>query len=78
MTPDIDPQPMLVLSPPDDEVFRRLATGMIGDGAVTPAELESRLRGTYPRAIVRPRDLAGERGQIWYVYRDGRWVRAGR
>jgi hypothetical protein len=23
---------------------------------------------------VRPRELAGERTQIWYVYRDGHWV----
>jgi len=38
--------------------------------------LQRRLRDRFPRAIVRPRELAGERLEIWYVYRDGRWIRS--
>ena len=38
-----------------------------------PAELERRLRETYPSATVRARDLSGDPAQIWYVYRDGSW-----
>jgi hypothetical protein len=39
-----------------------------------PALLEDGLRPAYPLVHVRPRDLAGERELIWYVYRDGRWL----
>jgi hypothetical protein len=77
MAADTDRVPTLVLSPPDDRPFRALAVGLIEDGAATPGDLEARLRRAYPRAIVRPRELVGERTQIWYVYRDGRWVRPG-
>ncbi|HET9614267.1 MAG TPA: hypothetical protein VFP22_05615 [Candidatus Limnocylindrales bacterium] len=77
MAPDTDREPTLVLSPPDDDAFRSLAGGLVATGVGSAAELEARLRATYPRAAVRPRDLAGERMQIWYVYRDGHWVRPG-
>jgi hypothetical protein len=39
-----------------------------------PAELEEELRDTYPRAVVRARDLSGDVDDVWYVYRDGSWV----
>ena len=42
--------------------------------ARSPDELERRLRETHPRAIVRARDLSGEKAQVWYVYRDGSWT----
>ena len=77
MASDINPRPTLVLNPPDDLRFRSLAVGFHEDGAVSPATLEAQLRREYPRAIVRRRDLVGEQTQIWYVYRDGRWVRPG-
>jgi hypothetical protein len=66
--------PTLVLNPPDDRDFESFVAGVVqtASGAV---ELEQGLRTRYPRALVRPRDLAGERVQIWYVYRDGHWVR---
>jgi len=70
------PRPTLVLNPPDDEEFRSAALDLVEDGADTPTALEAGLRRRYPRALVRPRDLAGERSSIWYVYRDGRWVRS--
>jgi len=68
-------RPTLVLNPQDDRTFEAFVAKEIegeGDG---PEQLQVRLRGQYPRAIVRRRDLAGERTQIWYVYRDGYWVR---
>ena len=37
-----------------------------------PAELQLRLRETYPLAVVRPRVISSE-PSLWYVYRDGRW-----
>ena len=76
MATDSGPRPTLVLNPPDDEEFRSAALDVIEDGADTPAALEQALRRRYPRVLVRPRDLVGERSQIWYVYRDGRWVRS--
>jgi hypothetical protein len=69
--------PTLVLSPPDDDEFRSLALSAIDHGSRTPMALQNVLRRTYPGAVVRPRELAGERAEVWYVYRDGRWVRPG-
>ncbi len=45
-----------------------------GPAAATPQALESILRTDHPRAVVRPRQLEGERAEVWYVYRDGTWV----
>ena len=77
METDPELQPTLVLSPPDDDDFRSLALHAVDHGPHTPAALQIALRRTYPHAIVRPRELAGERAEVWYVYRDGRWVRPG-
>ena len=41
-----------------------------------PYLLHAALAERFPHAVVRPRELAGERTQIWYVYRDGRWIRS--
>ncbi len=75
VSPDED-RPTLVLNPPDDRDFEAFVTSVV-DSATEAAQLERSLRLRYPRAIVRPRDLAGERVEIWYVYRDGHWVRPG-
>ena len=75
MSPDAD-RPTLVLNPPDDRDFEAFVTAMV-ETAAGAVQLEAGLRTRYPRAIVRPRDLAGERIQVWYVYRDGHWVRPG-
>jgi hypothetical protein len=63
---------ILILNPLDDDEFLRLARDLAGQ-AGHPEALQTRLRQYYPDAVVRPRDLSGER-ETWYVYRDGRWV----
>ena len=73
MSPDED-RPTLVLNPPDDRDFEAFVTAMVKTSA-GPTKLEQGIRARYPHAIVRPRDLVGERVQVWYVYRDGHWVR---
>ena len=73
-----DPRPTLVLNPPDDEAFRSSADRLVESGFSEPTLLQASLRQRWPRAIVRPRELSGEQAQIWYVYRDGHWVRPGR
>jgi hypothetical protein len=64
----------LFLNPADDEGFARRVNDLLAAGIVEPTELEDRLRVWYPKAVVRPRDLANERNNTWYVYRDGHWV----
>ena len=71
---DPDQRPTLVLNPPGDEDFATFAIRSLNGGAIDPAELQRRLRARFPDSIVRPRGLSGERVEIWYVYRDGRWV----
>lgn len=69
-------EPMLILSPPDDHAFVAASRAAVGIGS-SPAQLELALRVLYPHAIVRRRELIGERFTIWYVYRDGHWVPPG-
>ena len=47
-------------------------------GSSSRHKLQDCLRQRWPLALVRPRELAGEQAQIWYVYRDGHWVQPGR
>jgi hypothetical protein len=72
-----EPLPTLVLNPADDEEFRSAANHLVESGFVEPTVLQDRLRARWPGAIVRQRELAGERFQMWYVYRDGHWIRRG-
>jgi hypothetical protein len=65
--------PILILSPPDDHAFVTAARSAVEIGMI-PAQLELILRARYPKAVVRQRDLIGERFAIWYVYRDGHWI----
>ncbi|HEY7970357.1 MAG TPA: hypothetical protein VID95_10210 [Candidatus Limnocylindrales bacterium] len=74
MTSSALPRPVLVLNPPDDRDFTSLARRLVSEGVRTPDELEQRLHERHPSAVVRPRELAGEPAETWYVYRDGRWV----
>jgi hypothetical protein len=73
----VSDRPVLIASPRDDEKFRTIAEALVTAGADTPTALQTALRGRYPNVVVRARDLSGERGVIWYVYRDGRWTRSG-
>ncbi len=70
-------RPVLIASPRDDEEFRTIAEALVAAGADTTGALQAALRSQYPNVVVRARDLSGERGVIWYVYRDGRWTRSG-
>ena len=86
--PRVRDLPRLVTVPSADAVFARfveLSTAAFG--VPTMRRLQLHLRGLYPRAVVHCRDLAGEAGETWYVFRDGRigapaepagwWRRAG-
>ena len=66
--------PLLFLNPADDEAFRQRVDELMANGPPGSSELEKRLRADFPRAIVRPRDLASEQLRVWYIYRDGHWV----
>lgn len=78
MESESGPRPTLVLNPPDDVAFRTSAEHLVESGIAEPSMLQDCLRLQWPLALVRPRELAGERAQIWYVYRDGHWVRPAR
>lgn len=65
-----------MLNPDDDEEFASTAWSLMANGAVTPPVLQAALRNAYPRAVVRRRELSGEPVEVWYVYRDGHWVRS--
>ena len=69
-------RPLIVANPPGDAAFRALIDGVLSAGVGSPHELEAALRATYPQAVVRPRELAGESFEVWYVYRDGHWIRS--
>jgi hypothetical protein len=69
-------RPTLVLNPAGDEEFRSAAVHLVESGVLEPALLQDCLRRRWSRAIVRPRELAGEHDQVWYVYRDGHWVQS--
>jgi hypothetical protein len=73
---DLEPRPTLILNPADDREFRAAADHLIAIGMLEPTLLQDCLRDRWPRAVVRPRELAGEHAHIWYVYREGHWVHA--
>ncbi len=64
----------IVRNPAEDDEFERAIAEAMDPAQSDPAELERLLRAVYPRAVVRPRGLTGERGVVWYVYREGHWV----
>ena len=66
-------RPTLVTNPARDAAFRDRAEAAFQEGQ-SVAEFQQILRRDYPRAVVRARDLAGERQVVWYVYREGQWV----
>ena len=69
-------RPHLVINPHDDGAFVEVV-GRLASGAQSPGDLETALRGAYPAAAVNQRDLSAESIVVWYVYRDGHWIRPG-
>jgi hypothetical protein len=65
--------PTLFINPRRDAEFVDRVTSEAASAA-SPDDLRSRLLGRYPNVVVRQRSLEGERGEVWYVYRDGHWV----
>ena len=55
--------------PASDAAFREHVHNLVP--VATPRDLETRLRGIFPRVVVRERTISGAPG--WYVYRDGSW-----
>ena len=65
---------MIIANPPGDQRFRAMIDAFLVAGGHRPEDLEAVLRVQFPEALVRPRDLAAERFDVWYVYRDGHWI----
>ena len=66
-------RPTLVINPSDDVAFHDEVEASLREGQ-SAGGLQETLRPSYPRTVVRPRDLAGERPVVWYVYREGHWI----
>jgi hypothetical protein len=69
-------RPLIIANPSSDRQFRKVIDTALRSGNWRPEELEALLRTQYPRAVVRPRELAGEQTPVWYVYRDGHWIKS--
>src|ERR1044072_273354 len=67
------PHHIVHANPRDDVDFVALVDRLESD-VDRPQELQRLLRAAHPRALVRIRGLAGERPEVWYVYRDGAWT----
>ena len=67
-------RPTIVANPSGDPRFRSMTERFLLSGGRSPEELQAILRTRYPDAVVRRRGLAGERLDVWYVYRDGHWT----
>jgi hypothetical protein len=70
-------RPVLIVNPRDDAAFGDLVDELVGMGTQTTGELQSALRRRYPLARVHRREISAEHIVVWYVYREGRWVRPG-
>ncbi len=68
-------RPVLITNPRSDVAFVDAANDAV-DGSRRPEMLADALRPEYPSVTVRPRDLSDETIVVWYVYRDGHWVRS--
>ena len=66
-------RPLLIVNPSRDTRFVLLVAELTADETIDLSDLQSRLRATYPDAVVRRRELSSESTEMWYVYRDGRW-----
>jgi hypothetical protein len=70
-----DSEPLVVQNPSGDDRFRRAIERHLLEGTESPDGLQAALRHEFPRVVVRPRDLDGEDDVVWYVYREGHWIR---
>jgi hypothetical protein len=69
-------RPIIVANPPGDAEFLEVIDRFLASGGALPGDLEAVLRTRYPTAVVRRRELSAERFDVWYVYRDGHWIRS--
>jgi hypothetical protein len=67
-------RPTIVRNPPRDRDFGAAIEALLDKGVRDPAVAQAELRASYPRAVVRPRELDAESTPVWYVYREGRWM----
>jgi hypothetical protein len=67
--------PIVIANPVRDRLFRKAVDEYLLTGGRRADELEAVLRVRYPHAVVRPRELDGERSVVWYAYREGHWIR---
>ena len=67
----------LVCNPADDDRFAAVAESLLATGVASPARLQRLLQDRYPRVVVRARELSSEEFDVWYVYREGTWIRSG-
>jgi hypothetical protein len=65
----------LLINPPSDDRFRAFVGATFAAVGEDVRRFEDRLRTRYPRAVIHPRSLADEPWLVWYVYREGHWVR---
>lgn len=73
---DSSRRPVVIANPPGDGEFREMIESALLSGSWRPQDLEALLRSRYPNAVVRPRELDAEHIEVWYVYRDGHWIRS--
>ncbi len=66
-------KPTIICNPGGDAEFAAAVENAMTEG-VTASGLQEQLRVRYPQVVVRPRDLTGERGLVWYAYREGHWI----
>ncbi len=69
-------RPVIVANPAGDTEFRAFIESSLLAAGGRAEDLEALLRTRYPQALVRPREIAAERTVVWYVYRDGHWIRS--
>jgi hypothetical protein len=66
--------PILVINPRSDASFVGFVENLTANPETSLDEFQRTLRERYPAALVRERDLSGERRSTWYVYREGAWI----
>jgi len=67
-------RPTIVANPAGDRAFVARIDEWLSAGPSDPTELEQALRPVYPAVVVRRREISNEPLEVWYVYREGRWV----